>query len=76
MSCKNKVITSEYVSFGHPDKLADQIADAILDELIEQDKNTRAGIEVLVKDNVVVKHISGGVSHYVKVLAELVHNSA
>lgn len=54
MSCKNKVITSEYVSFGHPDKLADQIADAILDELIEQDKNTRAGIEVLVKDNVVV----------------------
>lgn len=54
MSCKNKVITSEYVSFGHPDKLADQIADVILDELIEQDKNTRAGIEVLVKDNVVV----------------------
>lgn len=54
MSCKNKVITSEYVSFGHPDKLADQIADAILDGLIEQDKNTRAGIEVLVKDNIVV----------------------
>ena len=54
MSCKNKVITSEYVSFGHPDKLADQIADAILDNLIEQDKKTRAGIEVLVKDNVVV----------------------
>ena len=54
MSCKNKVITSEYVSFGHPDKLADQIADAILDELLKQDKNTRSGIEVLVKDNVVV----------------------
>lgn len=54
MSCKNKVITSEYVSYGHPDKLADQIADAILDNLIEQDKKTRAGIEVLVKDNVVV----------------------
>lgn len=54
MSCKNKVIASEYVSYGHPDKVADQISDAILDALLEQDPNTRAGIETMVKDNIVV----------------------
>ena len=54
MSCANKVITSEFVSYGHPDKIADQIADAILDKFIEHDANARCGIEVMVKDNVVV----------------------
>lgn len=49
-----KIVTSEYVSYGHPDKVADQISDAILDEYLEVDKNTRAGIEVMIKDNVVV----------------------
>lgn len=49
-----KVIASEYVSFGHPDKIADRISDSILDAFMEQDKNTRAGIEVMVKDNIVV----------------------
>ena len=53
MSCRNKTITCEYVSFGHPDKLADQISDAILDKLREQDPNVRAGIETMVKDNIV-----------------------
>ena len=50
----NILIVSEYVSFGHPDKIADQISDAIVDEFIRQDKNARTGIEVMVKDNVVV----------------------
>jgi S-adenosylmethionine synthetase len=49
-----KIITSEYVSFGHPDKIADQIADAIVDEFVKGDKNSRTGIEVMVKDNIVV----------------------
>lgn len=49
-----KTIVSEYVSNGHPDKIADQISDAILDSFISIDKNTKAGIEVLIKDNVVV----------------------
>lgn len=44
----------EYVSFGHPDKIADQISDALLDEYLKQDKNSRCGIETMVKDNVVV----------------------
>ena len=51
---KNKLVASEYVSFGHPDKIADQIADALLDAYLVHDRNSRCGIEVLVKDNVVV----------------------
>lgn len=50
----NKLIASEFVSFGHPDKIADQIADAIVDAFLEKDENARTGIEVMVKDNVVV----------------------
>lgn len=49
-----KIITSEYVSYGHPDKVADQISDALVDAYIEQDQNTRAGIETMIKDNIVV----------------------
>ena len=49
-----KIVTSEYVSYGHPDKVADQVSDALLDEYLTQDSNTRAGIETMIKDNVVV----------------------
>ena len=48
-----KLFTSEQVSCGHPDKIADQIADAILDEAIRQDKMSRVACEVLIKE----KHI-------------------
>ena len=51
--------TSESVSEGHPDKMADQISDAILDALITDDKYTRAGIETLVKTGLVL--VSGEV---------------
>jgi len=51
--------TSESVSEGHPDKMADQISDAILDALITDDKHTRAGIETMVKTGLVV--VSGEV---------------
>lgn len=54
MHIKNRIITSEYVSYGHPDKLADQIADQILFDISLVDNDVRAGIEVMVKDNVVV----------------------
>ena len=50
----NKLIASEFVSFGHPDKIADQIADAIVDAFLAEDENARTGIEVMVKDNIVV----------------------
>lgn len=49
-----KIITSEYVSYGHPDKVADQISDALLDAYIIQDPNTRAGIETMIKDNIII----------------------
>ena len=49
-----KTVVCEYVGNGHPDKVADQISDALLDAFLEKDPNTRAGIEVMVKDNIVV----------------------
>jgi len=42
-----KLFTSESVSVGHPDKLADQISDAILDKLLEQDPKSRVAVETL-----------------------------
>ena len=44
---KKILFTSESVSEGHPDKLCDQIADAILDACLEDDKNSRVAVEVL-----------------------------
>jgi len=48
------LFTSESVSEGHPDKVADQISDAVLDAIIAQDKRSRVAAETLVKDNLVV----------------------
>ncbi len=44
---KNMYKTSEYVSPKHPDKLCDQISDAILDACLEQDPNSRVAIETM-----------------------------
>jgi len=48
------VITSEQVSSGHPDKLCDQIADAIVTDVLAHDKTARVAIECLVKGNQLV----------------------
>jgi S-adenosylmethionine synthetase len=48
----NYLFSSESVSEGHPDKIADQLSDAILDAIIEQDKNARVACEVLVKTGI------------------------
>jgi len=45
---KNYTITSESVTEGHPDKVCDQISDAILDNMIAQDPDSRAGVETMV----------------------------
>ncbi len=45
MSSKNYLFSSESVTEGHPDKVCDQISDAILDELLKQDKNSRVAVE-------------------------------
>ncbi len=46
--------TSESVTAGHPDKLADQISDAILDEILKQDPNARVACETLVNTGLVL----------------------
>lgn len=48
------IFTSESVSEGHPDKLADQISDHILDELLAIDKNSRVAVETYVKNGMVL----------------------
>ena len=48
------LFTSESVSEGHPDKIADQISDAVLDALIARDKNARVACETLVKTGVAI----------------------
>ncbi|WP_371188371.1 methionine adenosyltransferase [Thalassotalea maritima] len=52
--------TSESVSEGHPDKIADQISDAVLDAIIAQDKHSRVACETMVKTGVAI--ISGEVT--------------
>lgn len=47
----SKIITCEQVSNGHPDKICDQIADAIVTDCLQHDKNSRVAIECLLKDN-------------------------
>ena len=44
------IITCEQVSSGHPDKICDQIADAIVTEVLKHDPDGRVAIEVLIKD--------------------------
>jgi len=51
---KNFIFTSESVSEGHPDKVADQISDAVLDALLAQDPKSRVACETLVKTGMVV----------------------
>ena len=61
------LFTSESVSMGHPDKLSDQISDAVLDAFIEGDPHSRVACETLCKTGFVV--VAGEVSsgHYVDV---------
>ncbi len=49
-----KTFTSESVSEGHPDKMADQISDAILDAFLTEDSESRVACEALVKTDLVV----------------------
>ncbi len=49
-----KLFTSESVSEGHPDKVADQISDAILDEMLKQDPESRVAVETLVTTGLAV----------------------
>ncbi len=54
MALKNYLFTSESVSEGHPDKMCDQISDAILDALLARDPYSRVACETLAKTGMVV----------------------
>ena len=55
-----KTFTSESVGAGHPDKIADQISDAVLDEALKQDRDSRVACETLITTGLVV--IAGEIS--------------
>jgi len=69
------IFTSESVSEGHPDKICDQISDAILDSCLQIDKDSRVACEVMVKNNNVI--VAGEISteanvNYEKIAREVV----
>ena len=49
MNNEKRIFTSESVTEGHPDKICDQIADAIVTDILQHDKNARVAIECLLK---------------------------
>jgi S-adenosylmethionine synthetase len=55
-----RLFTSESVTEGHPDKIADQISDAILDEMLTQDPRSRVAVETMITTGQV--HIAGEVT--------------
>lgn len=55
-----RLFTSESVTEGHPDKMADQISDAILDDLLRQDSRSRVAVETMLTTGQV--HVSGEVT--------------
>ena len=55
-----RLFTSESVTEGHPDKMADQISDAILDSLLSQDIKSRVAVETLITTGQV--HVAGEVT--------------
>lgn len=55
-----RLFTSESVTSGHPDKLCDQLSDAILDEILVQDRNSKVAVECLASGGLI--HVAGEVS--------------
>jgi len=55
-----RLFTSESVTEGHPDKIADQISDSILDALLAQDPSSRVAVETLITTGQV--HVAGEVT--------------
>ena len=55
-----RLFTSESVTSGHPDKLCDQLSDAILDEILAQDRNSKVAVECLASGGLI--HVAGEVS--------------
>ena len=60
MAGSRRLFTSESVTEGHPDKMADQISDAILDDLLRQDPRSRVAVETMLTTGQV--HVAGEVT--------------
>lgn len=60
MTTNRRLFTSESVTEGHPDKICDQISDAILDEILTQDPNARVAAETSVTTGLVL--VAGEIS--------------
>ena len=54
MSLKNYLFTSESVSEGHPDKVADRISDSVLDAFLKEDPLSRVAVETMVTTNRII----------------------
>lgn len=77
MTERSYLFTSESVSEGHPDKMADQISDAVLDAIIAKDSHARVACETLTKTGMVV--LAGEITttaeiDYEKVVREVVND--
>lgn len=71
------IFTSESVTEGHPDKMCDQIADGIMDELLREDPNARTAIEVTAANGLI--HVFGEVStdarvDYRKIIKDVIYD--
>ena len=62
-----KFFTSESVTEGHPDKIADQISDAILDDILKNDPNGRVACETICTTGMVMVFGEITTNHYVDV---------
>ena len=67
MGMKNFLFTSECVTEGHPDKVADQISDSILDDILANDKTGRVACETLVTTGLCIVAGEITTSHYVDI---------
>ena len=62
---KDYIFTSESVTEGHPDKMADQVSDAVLDALLEQDPHSRVACETMISSDMMI--LAGEVSSLAQV---------
>lgn len=77
MTTRDYIFTSESVSEGHPDKVADRISDAILDAFLAADPKSRVACETLVKNEMVIlagEITSSATVQYDKIVRQAIHD--
>jgi S-adenosylmethionine synthetase len=77
MALQDFLFTSESVGEGHPDKVADQLSDTILDEFLRHDPSSRVACEALVKNDVVIlagEITSSHTVNYERVARSVIHD--